>query len=293
MRASLQKGFKGMGPAQVTIIIICIGILIAIVLFLVAQEEFEKNQIKVYSLTFTPGSTTFSLDNVKLAFTVDNEPTYPHILTVYGLNSHSNTQATIFASDFVNENGDIIDSGQIQFDNSRQLILDTTSNDPQRIDIRITDSKKAGSFQGWFILLIGADISSIPINASTPPMILAALLWTAVGILISIISWEIIKWTDYTRADKMVSDLKSNPIALANATIKVKAYEERLSGTKGKARVAIINIATAVFGLAVAFIGLLSNPFVTNLLTTDSYEKIVLIGLGLGIGSAKEIVDKI
>src|SRR5215208_2717958 len=118
---------------QVGIIIVCILISIAIVSYLVSQEEFEKNQIKIYSLAFTPGSTTFSLDNVKLAFTVDNNSIYPHLLSVYGLNSYNNTPVTIFASDFVDENGDIIDSGKVQFNNSRQLILDSTSNDPQRI----------------------------------------------------------------------------------------------------------------------------------------------------------------
>jgi hypothetical protein len=284
--------FRGMWP-QVAIIIVCILILIAIVSYLVSQEEFEKNQIKIYSLAFTPGSTTFSLDNVKLAFTVDNNSIYPHLLSVYGLNSYNNTPVTIFASDFVDENGDIIDSGKVQFNNSRQLILDSTSNDPQRIEITITDSKKAGSFQGWFILLIGADTTSIPINASTPPMISSALLWTAVGILVSIIFWEIIKYIDYTRTDKIRPYLSGNPIAVANANVKVQAYKKRLSDNKGRARVAIVDIATAGFGLALAFIGLLSNAFVTNLLTIDFYEKLVLIGLGLGIGSAKEIVDKI
>jgi hypothetical protein len=287
-----KRRFRGMWP-QVAIIIVCILILIAIVSYLVSQEEFEKNQIKIYSLAFTPGSTTFSLDNVKLAFTVDNNSIYPHLLSVYGLNSHNNTPVTIFASDFVDENGDIIDSGKVQFNNSRQLILDSTSNDPQRIEITITDSKKAGSFQGWFILLIGADTTSIPINASTPPMISSALLWTAVGILVSIIFWEIIKYIDYTRADKIRPCLSGNPIAVSNANVKVQAYKKRLSDNKGRARVAIVDIATAGFGLALAFIGLLSNAFVTNLLTIDFYEKLVLIGLGLGIGSAKEIVDKI
>jgi hypothetical protein len=277
---------------QIAIIIICMIILIAIVLHLISQEELEKNEIKIYSLTFTQGSTTFSLDNVKLAFTVDNNPTHPHLLSIYGVNSYSNTQVTIFASDFVDENGDIIESGKVQFNNNRQLILDT-SNDPQRIEIKITDSKKAGTFQGWFILLIGADITSIPINASTPPMISNALLWTAVGILISIIFWEIIKYIDYTRADKIRPYLRGNPIAVANANVKMQAYKKRLSDNKGRVRVAIVDIATAGFGLAIAFIGLLSNPFVTDILTIDFYEKLVLIGLGLGIGSAKEIVDKI
>jgi hypothetical protein len=287
-----KRRFRGMWP-QVGIIIVCILISIAIVSYLVSQEEFEKNQIKIYSLAFTPGSTTFSLDNVKLAFTVDNNSIYPHLLSVYGLNSYNNTPVTIFASDFVDENGDIIDSGKVQFNDSRQLILDSTSNDPQRIEITITDSKKAGSFQGWFILLIGADTTSIPINASTPPMISSALLWTAVGILVSIIFWEIIKYIDYTRADKIRPYLSGNPIAVANADVKVQAYKNRLSDNKGRARVAIVDIATAGFGLALAFIGLLSNASVTNLLTIDFYEKLVLIGLGLGIGSAKEIVDKI
>jgi len=271
--------------------------LIALVLYLLAQEAIEMNQVKVYSLTFPEHSTIFNLDNGKLTLTVQNNPTYPHLLSVYGLN----TPATIFASDFVHESGDIVDFWKVQFNNSGQLILNGNSNDPQKIEISIIDSKKAGSFQGWFILLIGSDTTSIPISFSTPPMMSAALLWIVVGILLSIVFWEIIKFANNEIrikalcdiGDKQLKDFYYAPTAKANIALKVQAYEERLSDTWGKARVAIIDIATALFGLSVAFITLITtNATVTSLLTIDSYDKLVLIGLGLAVQSVKELVDK-
>jgi hypothetical protein len=278
---------------QLAIVILCVVILFALIGYLIAQEAIEMDQIKVYSLTFPQRSTVFNLDNGKLALTVHNDPAYPILLNVYGLNSYSNT-AAIFASDFVDEFGDILDSEKVLFNNSRQLTLDSNSNDPQKIAITMMDNKKAGSFQGWFILLIGTDTTtSIPISFSTPPMISAALLWIVVGILTSIVFWEIIKYLNNVIRIQIGNGLNYEPTAQANITLKVQAYNKRLSGRKGKARVAIINFATALFGLSVAFITLIiTNAAWTNLLTIDIYDKLVLIGLGLGVQSAKELVDK-
>ena len=44
--------------------------------------------------------------------------------------------------------------------------------------------------------------------------------------------------------------------------------------------------------IAVAYIGLLNNDYVANIRAIGFQDAIVLIGLGLGIGSLKEIFDK-
>jgi hypothetical protein len=84
-----------------------------------------------------------------------------------------------------------------------------------------------------------------------------------------------------------------NIVTAANAKSRIRSSQERLSTKKGKARIAIIDIGSAGFGMAVTFLALFNNPFVTNLQVIDSIEIWTLFGIGLGIGSLKEIVDKI
>ena len=49
---------------------------------------------------------------------------------------------------------------------------------------------------------------------------------------------------------------------------------------------------SAGFGIAVTLIGVLNNALVTELQAIGSIEILTLIGIGLGVGSLKEIVDR-
>jgi hypothetical protein len=86
--------------------------------------------------------------------------------------------------------------------------------------------------------------------------------------------------------------IRMNIVTAANARSDIKKAQERLATSKGKARVAIIDIGSAGFGIALAFLALFNDAFVTNLQVIDSIEIWTLFGIGLGVGSLKEIVDK-
>jgi hypothetical protein len=54
----------------------------------------------------------------------------------------------------------------------------------------------------------------------------------------------------------------------------------------------ITEFGSAILGISISIFGLLSNDFVLGLRTIGPFEVTVLFGLGLGIGSLKEFVDK-
>jgi hypothetical protein len=83
-----------------------------------------------------------------------------------------------------------------------------------------------------------------------------------------------------------------NRTAAADVRNKIMAATKRVSGIGQKARIAIIDIITAGFGVAIALIGVLSNALVIELQAIGDIEILTLVGIGLGVGSLKEIVDK-
>ena len=54
--------------------------------------------------------------------------------------------------------------------------------------------------------------------------------------------------------------------------------QKHLATRKGKARVTIIDIGSASFGIALAFLALFNDAFVTNLQVIDSIEISTLFG---------------
>jgi hypothetical protein len=74
---------------------------------------------------------------------------------------------------------------------------------------------------------------------------------------------------------------------------KVQEYRIRRSRPLSlAAKIALIELTSAVIGIVVALIALFNNDYVAGLRVIDIQAAIVLFGLGLGIGSSKEIVDK-
>lgn len=76
-------------------------------------------------------------------------------------------------------------------------------------------------------------------------------------------------------------------------TEEVEGYKSR-SREKGSlaAKIAISEFGSALFGISIGVFGLLTNDYVLGLRNIQGLEILVLFGLGLGIGSLKEFVDK-
>ena len=62
--------------------------------------------------------------------------------------------------------------------------------------------------------------------------------------------------------------------------------------SKSFIRVSVIDFGTIGFGIAVGFLALLNQGYVTNIRAIGPIEVLALVGLGLGIGSLREIVKK-
>lgn len=79
----------------------------------------------------------------------------------------------------------------------------------------------------------------------------------------------------------------------ANAQNRLERYRARLSRRLPvAARIGIVQLASAAVGIAIALFAMLNNDFLNGLRVIDPTDALILIGLGLGIGSLKEFIDK-
>jgi hypothetical protein len=139
---------------------------------------------------------------------------------------------------------------------------------------------------------------------ATEPKLCAALLWVVVGILTSIIFWEIIKYIAQVKKieseipgdnekptmTKTDGSVKFNAAALRR--IELHKYVENKLISKNIAKVTTIDIATVGFGIAVGLLALLNQGYVTAIRLVEPIDIAALFGLGLGIGSLREFVTK-
>lgn len=297
---------------------------------IVHQNNIDKDT-KSYFITFDIDLTVFDIDNGKLTITVDNNPNgNNHNLNIYGLSPSSNNgQAKISASDLSNGAGTIIDSQKIVFDPS-VIPLRPLSTNPEKVNLSIENSKEAGTFHGRIFLLIGQSLTSVPIKASTAPLLTIAILWVLVGIAAAIAFWEIIRYLEKLKLqvqkkeiidkisvtrkkynqplkasaipaeqeayldnkNRLEEETRSDMIAAANVETKIASFQARLADKKQTFRTVLIEIASAAFPIAIAILAFFNDTFVNNLQNINELERWTLIGIGFGIGTVNKLVDR-
>jgi hypothetical protein len=134
-------------------------------------------------LVFDEGNLTFSINNRNKG---DSK-----ILFVYGLDKEKSVN--ISASRITDETTKRY-AEDIKFDNKSTLPLNSShENELQEITVTIPDIYP-GSYEGS-IFIKGNDTNLlIPVRVETGPKVYVVLTWVVIGILTSIIFWEIIKY---------------------------------------------------------------------------------------------------
>lgn len=90
-------------------------------------------------------------------------------------------------------------------------------------------------------------------------------------------------------------NLNNNQIMAKQAEIvqrkmeRVRKVESRY--TENAIKIGTFDIASVIFGIITGLVGLMSNTYVTSLIEISWIDAITLIGIGLGIGSLKGVVD--
>lgn len=282
-----------------------IAVLVLVISIIPSLNDQVSSQTQSYALTIGEDTTTYKIGDGRLSFTLYNNQGDKSSIYIYGLaKSNTTSQAQIFLSDLYSVDGSGINVSNI-LTQPNMITLDTISSNSTKVDISIHDSKALGNFQGWLMLLIGEDIYAVPITAKTDPLSVIAILWVTVGALISIGTWEIGRFFDRRKTHEKYGILNMvNPkgpqiqaqakYLLERESIEAKEirYNGRLVNRLGVAKFSLVNLFSIVFGIALFYIGLLSNPDVMGLQTISQIDIYSLIGIGLGIGSLGGFINK-
>lgn len=268
----------------------------------------ENTQVESYALAIGDDSTTYKVGDGKLTFVLDNNQGQTiSSLHIYGLAVSNNIgQAQIFVSDLYSQDGRAVKASNILVQPDT-INLQALSKTPTKVNVTIQSSTEKGKFHGWFMLLNGQDITSVPLSATTDPLFLIAILWVTTGALISIGTWEIGRFFDRRKTDKQFRILtmtnenpsandrqaKQNylPFEMSIKAKKVK-YNARLASPEEAAKFTLVDIFSIVFGIALFYVQILSNPAVMDLQIISGLNIISLVGIGLGIGSLGGFINR-
>jgi hypothetical protein len=182
--------------------IICSALIVIILIINLGLAQLV--QPNTYSLTFND-DLTYNDGSVTLLVDNNNKSSIKKIL-IYG--SNNNTELKISSSHLMDESHLAIKSAKITFNGKPSILLKELKNELKVIDVSI-DKIPPGEYTGR-IIIAGNDTTSVPIKVTTEPMLVSALLWVLLGILISVISWELINYLTTKNYDEMKDDVKKD-----------------------------------------------------------------------------------
>jgi hypothetical protein len=171
------------------------------------------------------GKMTFS--DGKLMFVINNNDQNLHkYLDIYGMDNKNSITLQTRMTDAA---GTI--QNYVTFDDTKtQLTITKVAGDPQKIDLHV--NIPSGLFQGW-IIISGKNPTSIPITVATDPKTAEAVGWIVVGILTSIIIWEVILYFKPPKpgAGKLAAEVAAEATNLAAAAEVSRAAARGQSNT--------------------------------------------------------------
>lgn len=145
---------------------------------------------------------------------------------------------------------------------------------------------------------------------STEPKVIQAIFLVVIGVLLSIIFWEIFFILNHRQTKNTMAALHNanaarlnslfpNISALQQATKRNEIVAKKQNRiwkiesryTVNAPKVISFEVAEVIFGIIIAMIGTLSNSYVSSSIEITAEIAVILIGIGLGIGSIKGLVD--
>jgi hypothetical protein len=249
----------------------------------------------VPSISITSGgSQTFSIFDGALTFVINNNLNTPaKTVSVYGFNGP--VSLDISASGFVEDKtGDTV---SLQLDSSTDTHLDNVGSTPTTFTVGV-DPLKGGLYHGAIFITSGPNNSPADIVVDVKPRMSVLIMIIIDGIALSIAAWSVIKFLN-ERFKIIKKGLTMEGLYIAGEPklgvkpLSVTAFLEAKKVTRGVVlKNIILDVGTIAFGIALGLTTLVDNAFITGIHNLGVVEIIILIGIGLGIGSLKEIVYK-
>jgi hypothetical protein len=300
----------------------CLSLSIALAIFYWLYDSlfFSNNAQSIFSVNLN-GNRSYQQDNLTLVIGSSRENA-SRSLSIFGISNQ--TSWIIFSSLLSGEIDRDISPTNILF-NMETAYSFKAKKFPEIIQLSVPNLQ-TGQYSGW-LYINGAEDYIVPITISTDAKIIQAVTVVVIGVLLSIAFWEIYfyfsaivkrKNEEEIRIEANSIESQYLPAPAINAIAAVGPIPQDLiniqsevqdlrniadskdaSATKienryleNAAKIFTADVATVGFGILTGLIGLFSNNYVIGLIDLGTNDVIILIGIGLAIGSLKGLVDK-
>jgi hypothetical protein len=242
-------------------------------------------------------NNTYTNENLTLVVG-NNGDNSPKLLNIYGLKRDSSL--TIFSSFLSSTYGSTI--GNLSFGDKDSIIVDIDSEYPIIVEDIKVKNLTSGKYNG-FLYLKGEELFNIPVTISTTPKVTQAIILVVIGVLIAIVLWELYFLSNHrdnnnkVKAQNILANNAASAFARSSHELKMEMYQKRAESIENRylfnsTRIISVEMATVAFGILTGLLGIASNSFVTTLIEINELDFAILIGMGMGIGSLKGIVEK-
>jgi hypothetical protein len=161
------------------------------------------------------------------------------------------------------------------------------------------NANQPGLYQGSLFVKDGVDVATIAIELDVKPPITKPMIIIVDGIAISIVLWKLIAY--YNRLYSPKDNKKNDRVNVYQGLYRNRAnMGMSMSGAVHYAvfrevfvKNLVLDAGTIIFGIGLALIGLPTNEAVLNIRTISDLDFLTLIGIGLGIGSLKEVISRV
>jgi hypothetical protein len=222
----------------------------------------------------------------------------------------ANPPSEVFTSLLATQTGKVIDNLTL----GDESIYYIENNDfPISIhNVNPGEKFQSGVYSG-FLYIDNGSLTSVPINLFTEPKTFQAVSLVVIGVLASILFWEVFfvlreialrkeSMTLLEYADRLVANppkgltAKTSGELIKDLMLRADHQLSRAIETEYRyltmgSKIVSAEVATVAFGILTGLVGLANNSFVTNLVEIDWNDGAILFRIGLGIGSLKGIVD--
>jgi hypothetical protein len=231
------------------------------------------------------------------------------VLSIYRVND-VDPPTEVFTSLLATQTGKVIDN--LTFSNEQ--IYRIRNNDFPIIigDVEPGETLHSGIYAG-FLYVNNGSLKSVPITLFTEPKVFQAVILVVIGVLSSILFWEVFFVLQEIALNEGSGALLSKIRGLAlqpplgmniqSWSMKIDQFLGRLNHQRTKAlevenryilkgsQIVGADVGTIAFGIFTGLVGLANNSYITNLIEIDWLDGAILFGIGLGIGSLKGLVD--
>ena len=265
---------------------ISIGLLVGLISFgiaiIVALNVLFLSDTSRDIVMSSEESQAFSALEDNLRFIVDES----NVATIYGTGAQS--EITLSSSIFKDSTSD--KSIELKFNDNQSITINNIGTSPNTVKLSVT-LLESGIYHGLIFIVNNTndDQEMIPFTVDIKPKITQPIMLVVDGIVISIALWKLLKYFNGMYGAIVIDNIK-----IASSSNTRRGFREYLDDRKATNitifKNGILDIGTIIFGIALGIIALFNDPFVLGVHTLGPLDKIILIGMGLGIGSLKEFI---